>query len=750
MASIVVDNGRIEPQEQASRTSKAMKLARKKSQPGEIFLPTPVIRRARGHQLSSPLQQPCWSGPATDGDGKKSLSTTRGPRNLSIVSELESELQTLRNRTSPAVLSLYEALLRALHSLLTATTEPSAKSRANKSLMAMCLRKLPEYIDELEYWEQHDAEEHGTKSTLLDSAVSSEIYEEVVAILPPAHNGCPQLRQLVRAHGLKLIKNAVAEDLFDQQFAVSLVKLCSKMKAYPEAEGLLETLLNLDVASSGNAASKSKDTVYPRPKCMGSTFEEGRKLAPLKALRDFAKVSERPQFMLGQISSLMSKQKLPLEWLATKEFAAIWSGIVKTLSRKGVCDAAVSFAIHTITMLASQARKQEFSLKPEPNDARILSQQTLISTITTVATLPLLRCDAASSLPHSIRQDDTSVTSQRVQYIIRSCIYLMRRRRKPTWITTVLDLSAFYASISHNDSSATTEAMSLILNNQKSDIVARQHREAATALICTLAQSMGRGAPEASHNSLTTLLDRLDTALQGEMTIPRSLRSDCAFFLAERTLDLRDLAFAESFNNNETGDVELGVKTTLRHPASSPSVKFRWDEGIAEWVTATPAVAKRQQPRRRSLRSRSSRAGIETCQDGGAESGNGVFNGFSDDEAASDDSAKHLARKRTLKRRRSGMPVAGRRKQRKMAATYHPSLQSEDDGEDNGDEEESCNGKVTQNGRTRHGQENEGDNSSSGRAFKKRRTVALKPYRSILKTMSNTGGAELSEDELGL
>lgn len=765
---------------QASRTSQTIKKARRKMQPGEIILPTPVIRRARGYQLSSPLQQPRWTDSNSAREGKKTLGSMRGQRSPSVVSELESELQTLKNRVSSSRLSLYESLLRAVHSLLAATSAPVPGSRANKSLLAMCLRRLPEYIDELEYWEQRDAEEQGTKSTLQDSKVSGEVYEEVAAILPPFRNGCSHLRQLVRADGLRLIRNAMVENLLDPRVAVLLIKLCAKMKAHTEAEGLLETLLGLDMTCSGTAAPPNgKDVVYPKPKGMDSTFEEGRKLAPLKALRDFAKESERPQFMLGQLSKLMSTQKLPLEWLSTKEFVSIWSGIVRTLSSNKICDDTVSFAIQTITTLASQAKKTKYSLKAEPTNARTLSQQTLLSTISTVATLPLLQRDTTDLLSHRERQDDTSVMSQRVQQILQSCIFEMRRYRKLTWITTVLDLGAFYASIPLNSGPSGEKDVSLLFtptDNPGRD--ARQHREAATALICTLAQCMGRGAAEASHNSLTRLLDRLETAVQGENAIPRSLRADCAFFLAERTLDLRDLAFAESFNH-QVSAIALDVKTPRpRQPASSPSAKFRWDEGIAEWVTATPAAAEKPPglppsssppPRRRSLRGRSLRANGETCQEGDAEVGGRSPRGVSDgdDGAASDDSAKHMVFKQGTKRRRRNRgkaAVEGPRKRRLVATVAAaataaattggsgslllPPQSSEDESDDDDDYEPDEQGHSKDPpriyGRSRHARK-ESDSSLREGEPMRRRAAVLKPYRSLL----NSAGAELSDDELG-
>lgn len=75
-------------------------------------------------------------------------------------------MQPLRGRISSTKFSLYDSILRTLHSLLTSTSVSSPSSPSNRSLVAMCLRLVPEYIGELEYWEQRDAEEQGTKSAL--------------------------------------------------------------------------------------------------------------------------------------------------------------------------------------------------------------------------------------------------------------------------------------------------------------------------------------------------------------------------------------------------------------------------------------------------------------------------------------------------------------------------------------------------------------------------------------------------------
>ncbi|KAJ0103791.1 hypothetical protein J7T55_001364 [Diaporthe amygdali] len=543
------------------------------TQPGEIVLPTPLIRRARGQQLSSPIQQPPLADAGGGVAGKKRFAALQGQRTPSVIAALESEMQPLRSRVSPTKFSLYDSILRAVHALLTATAASSSNSLGHRSLVAMCLRKVPEYIGELEYWEQRDAEEQGTKSTLQNSDISNEIYGQVEAMLPASH-GAGHLRMVVRAHCVKVVRDSIAEGLLDDGFSILLIKLCCKTKSFREGEELLRELT---------------DRSYPKPKGVDSTFEESRKLATLKILRDFARESDRPQFMQRQLCNLLSKQQLPLLWLSTKEF-----GLICQESRES-----------------------------------------------------------------------------------------------------------------------------------------RQHYEAMTALIGSIAQCCGRGSTQPSHYYLTKLCDQLELELSPECP-PKTLRMDCAFILAERTNDLRDLAFAESLD--AAGCTQEVLPTPRRKSASS---SYRWDEDICEWITVTPAPMQRQRQRRSLSSSLSPLPGQNLGPGGGQDA----------------DSAKRLQPKqrqklargvsahadsavKTSRRLRSGTSLGKRDLEAHQSAD--PLL---DDGDDEG---------VEALGAQRNSS-NENGLSPRQDGAKRRRTTTLKPSRAILKTITNIARDDAcSEDELGL
>ncbi|KAI3397009.1 hypothetical protein diail_11336 [Diaporthe ilicicola] len=683
------------------------------TQPGEMIVPTPVIRRARGQQLSSPIQQPPLADVGAGATGKTRFAAFQGQRTPSVIAALEGEMQPLRNRLSATKFSLYDAILRAVYSLLTATAASSSSSPGSRSLMAMCLRKVPDYIGELEYWEQRDAEEQGTKSTLQNSEISSEIYGELEAMLPTIR-GASHLRTVVRAHGAKVLRDSIAEGLFDDSFSILLIKLCCKTKSFREGEELLQELT---------------DRPYPKPKGAHSTFDESRKLAPLKMLRDFVGESDRPQFMQRQLCRLLSNQQLPLLWLSTKEFGAIWSCMVKALSRDGICDDTTSFTVQMITALSTQARLEIVSLRTHSSDLKNLPQQTLLSAIAAMATLPILGQEAGHSSVHEFSKTRRSSVSQKVSYIIQRCMFELRRTRKPSWPVTSLTLAAFFTNTSPSSLKGLeiSGALGRTICGQESR-EGSQNYEALTVLIGSIAHCCGRGSAVPSHYYLTKLCDQLEQVFSTEV-FPSTLRRDCAFILAERTNDLRDLAFAESLDTART--TQQVVPTPRRKFASS---SYRWDEDICEWVTVTPA------PTQRGRRSLSSSVSPPPEQSPGSGGGQGA------------DSAKHVQPKQRQKLARrvtaqaDSADIGSRRlhsrtSMGKRSWAAHRSVDPLDDDDDYGVEALGA----------------QGDSSSEDGAFahqngaKKRRTTALKPCRAILKTTTNISrDDECSEDELGL
>ncbi|KAJ4419316.1 hypothetical protein N0V82_005004 [Gnomoniopsis sp. IMI 355080] len=243
----------------------------------------------------------------------------------------------------------------------------------------------------------------------------------------------------------------------------------------------------------------------------------------------------------------------------------------------------------------------------------------------------------------------------------------------------------------------------------------------------------------------------------------RQMRTDCAFLLAERTNDMRDLAFAESFNNTAGSLKSKAIDyTPKKRLSTSATTGFRWDGDISEWVTATPAPRPRRSSTRPEEWSRKSVGG--TCADETA-SDSGV-SGVEASSAKPHDSKNKIPRRwtRSLATRTnrctqpqgSALAPSTRKRDSTEAGLLTQQL-SEYDAEEEEDDYDNDNSVTPRPRRYRQiraqGQENRTGVEAATDTKKRRRVgdaTILKPHRAMLRTITNTGHVDLSDDELGL
>ena len=537
---------------------------RRTALPGEVVLPTPVLKRARGHQVLSPVPQPAFNQDDS-GRPKKRVKLLSAGYPMFVRANLEDELIALRISIPASQYSLYESLFRSFEALLRATTD-TAQSPASNSLLAMCLRKMPYYIGELEFWEQKDAEESGNKSALQQSEIPDQVYAELES-LGPGHDGWKHLTTVVRSHGIKVIKDAINEGLLDLAFLRVLVMLCSRSQCYAEGEDLIEAMV---------------DRQYPKPRALDSTFDDTRRLAALRTLRDFSRECDRPQILHKHMAALLRDARLPSTWLTSKEFRSIWSSAARSISGSARCPEAISFTVQSITLLCRQdlGKTQPMATAIEDDVARS-PRQTLISVLTALISMAMLshEADANNNSP----TERVFMIAKRVKYLIQACLKnLSNGSRKNTLLAKYfLTLAEFFIPSyeepvhghAHLDVQNRLETLCQALLNSGQDHVWKQVYDGTVSMVCSIAHCCGRGASLPSHSYLLKLCKLLDT-----ISVPgrpfRKLESAAAFSLAERTNDLRDLAYAEALRS---------VQREGKTPTSQKSAfsGFRWEEGIS-------------------------------------------------------------------------------------------------------------------------------------------------------------------------
>jgi len=570
-----------------------------------VAMPTPFLKRVRNHQLSSPAaglrESTTPMCQETEGQPPKDRCSLANPSQTQF--SLEAEICRLRSSIGDSKrLPLHESVLRALDSLLRATCPRKTFAAAPGSLLAMCLRKIPGYIAELEHWETEDADANGTRSVFNESKVASDVYSDLESF--GMLDGWKQLCLVVRAHGVRIVEEAVREGLVEDEVAEVSIRLCLEYMPQMELGNLIGSFLSRQ---------------YPDPSSDDdSLLGSEPALRPLRIL----KYCDIPgsSFMLGKLAHLLNSGSLPASWILTSNFRSMWASTARQLAGRapdgyqGIADFVATIIELLCFKISARAPKD---ISEEGRRDKEKAQKMLTGAISALASMVLLgqEGETPDQLLHSIQESRTAVLSRRILCIIQTCTSRVQRARRATRGDLgiyLLRLSAFL-SLDATDSApvAVAAAWQDALSGKDNHNAARLY-DVTLALVGTIAYNCSRGTGLSPNDYLSMLCDKLSTLhLPGDPL--QNLQVDGAFFLAEHTGDLRDLAFAESLRaasqSRKTGRQPKRQVGTLRD--DKPTASYAWDEDIGEWIitTGNPVAAPVTAPKRAT---RSSLAGGTT------------------------------------------------------------------------------------------------------------------------------------------
>ncbi|KAK2062489.1 hypothetical protein LY76DRAFT_613574 [Colletotrichum caudatum] len=189
-----------------------------------------------------------------------------------------------------------------------------------------------------------------------------------------------------------------------------------------------------------------------------------------------------------------------------------------------------------------------------------------------------------------------SRTQRIVLQILYQALRLVRSQHASREATSPLLLAIFFTSFPDptQDSvvqlKATIETLEGSLGQRQNSGAggkSGQILDIAVALTCSVAQCCSRATSRPSSQYFARLCRLVD-----QLGVPcfARLRAEGAFFLAQKTNDLRDLVFAEtstgaSTNKDRSADANSGSEETF--------TGFRWEEGISEWIAVSPVARRR-------------------------------------------------------------------------------------------------------------------------------------------------------------
>ncbi|KAI9833043.1 MAG: hypothetical protein M1819_003876 [Sarea resinae] len=607
------------------------------SRPGEVTVPTPMIARTMSEET-----QDIDTNSTLDEFGplhKETKSSRRGDHPNPILRDMKTAIP-------PTRWALINGIYTGLDTLLKATKPVSIRDspKGARSLFSTCVKIVPDYITAVELWQTE--QDHDSRD---DAA--SEVYSDLESFGASGTAGWKPLRGVVRAQGISLLGRAIIEGLIDEEFGRGLVMLCIQCVSYDEAEELLSCLnsryCRLPKPSSVGSAlfapttSGSLHTLQryaERTNRVGFFYRELEKLLrdgsiPIEwlATRDVNPVWVR---VIQSISQNDGQSAHATSFLRT----------AVELSCNIPCTETLEAQIHSLRLQHSQIRScgrlpsfmfQEPSNPRGPKNKHTLEKfgafplagagtskliDALGNTISSLFTILVAIADVHSRvfMAHPGRQSGITPliweTLQGLAFAVGQAVQLdsilpptsneFGGRAHALLNRTVLLANALLPELprgSFEDSISFREAESLELlcalrsRPEGNSAEAFEDTDRLADFFCSLARCCGRASHDDGFQHLQSLALRL-------MSLPyKAGTSFSTEYLA--AIIVRGIEqFTEQTGSSIRPDFEeqmqdwlveqgLGsMKTPMKTPRDKRTQSgFRWEEGICEWVAATPA-----------------------------------------------------------------------------------------------------------------------------------------------------------------
>ena len=253
---------------------------------------------------------------------------------------------------------LIDGICKALEALLRATTYEKPRDNSGcRSLFSVCLRQVPNYIAE----EQCLINEEDPEN---DVDVASDVYTDLEAFASAPDGGWEFLREVVRAHGLSLVREAIQEGLIELSLSNHILSLCLGLKAHDEAECVIEGMIawmksrrSLAKPDTGLCAelshtvNKWHSSHQTQPTLL---TDDAYRVAT--ALRCYVSESGRHGFMYRQMAMMLENRILPIYWMSSKAMIECWNDVIRSITQQD--DHAQSAAL-LLQVAVSMSYKEE-------------------------------------------------------------------------------------------------------------------------------------------------------------------------------------------------------------------------------------------------------------------------------------------------------------------------------------------------------------------------------------------------------
>ena len=544
-------------------------------------------------------------------------------------SQGRNPLRKLAQTVSPENWILINGLYNGLDALLRATSSTKLpQSPGSRSLFATCIRKIPQYLNH----EQQATIERNDWEDVEDVVLS--VYTELESLSQSENGGWKPLRELVRSHGVSLLREAILDFTIPITVARGLVILCEHAGAIDEAQELVAAMLLRSARLS--KPRRASDLLFDR--CLN---------LPVFTLKTFAARNLRYGFLYHQLAVSIAQDDIPIQWVSSPDMAVIWNMAIMHMAENGAhaFDAGELFRVvvsksigfdQNIMDRALRLKRQKAAGRPRKRKRMPFSNSERSGSSQAVKSTLLNAEDGALPMDNKEAEVTTSVTNlltvlltvHRIHHSSngttlppRSSIQVLFQELEII-IISMHELSLLGISHNHGQSAIALPRAALGLFAMT---VLRQHHqdgqsiqdsrswsllrimmqdakihESISSVLCGMILCHAKVEPESSltyfENVQLSLLSQSASTFDDENSryLLRKVIVDAAFEFADETKNQRHLDWAleleETIHNDDCTTAPQGeIRTPLRLKTRN-ATGYRWEEGIGEWIARTPAA----------------------------------------------------------------------------------------------------------------------------------------------------------------
>lgn len=443
----------------------------------------------------------------------------------------------------------------------------------------------------------------------------TQVYDDLEALGTSKTCGWKPLREVVRAHGVRLVIDAIEEYLIKPSLAQGLAILCVHREAYEEGRAILGSMLRIMKP-------------LPKPRFMHDKLFD-RSIA-LRTMALWYGISETDScaFTYHQLVNLFSSGVLPLEWIACQDLTPLWDRMIISITQGDGDAAEAAMLVKTVvavlyskpanmneklellrrqaTQPGKRGRKPKTRNTADPISGRPCTLRSTqlkeeaelraggLSTIDNLLTVLNAVTISKKSSPICLRE--MAIEARQVQQFYPSDSRYtkdveidLNQLRWTIFACSLIDVQ------NHERWQASSQARLIDLDDPywtTEDFICR-----AALYVCHVASCCGRTTSEDSFITMKNLLKDLDRLFQRSDNsvhqIHNRIALHAAFRFAEGTGQPMHLQWAVEMERMAM-DKQCGkaTRTPIRKACDNGFPirnGYRWEDGICEWVAKTPA-----------------------------------------------------------------------------------------------------------------------------------------------------------------